>query len=115
MTKATLTGNPAIIFRARLNNLERRVPGDLLSIKAYHVSRHVLANVFGRDWLNQNISPGPISTFFVNNFSNTEKSAATHSIRVINFAEMLFNLQWIRRMYCTIQHNGPEKDRSDVC
>jgi hypothetical protein len=94
MTRSTLAGNPAVISRARLNNLERHVPGDLPPIKAYHVGRYVLADVFGLEWLNDNIAPSSISTFFVNNFANADESA-THSIRVINLAEMLFNLQWI--------------------
>jgi hypothetical protein len=94
MTRFALAGNPAIISRAWLNNLERRVPGDLPGIKAYHVSRHVLADVFGLAWLNENIAPSATSSFFVNNHATAEKFA-THLTRVINLAEMLFNFQWI--------------------
>jgi hypothetical protein len=94
MTRFALDGNPAIISRARLNNLERRVPGSSPQIKAYHVSRYVLCDAFGLAWLNENIAPSSTSSFFLNNFANTEQSA-THVTRVINLAEMLFNLQWI--------------------
>ena len=94
MKRFALAGNPAIISRAWLNNLERRVPGDLPTIKAYHVSRYVLADVFGVDWLNENVAPGSTSSFFLNNHATAEESA-THLTRVINLAEMLFNCQWI--------------------
>jgi hypothetical protein len=93
MTRFGPAGDHVIISRAWLNNLERRVPGDLPTIKAYHVSRHVLADVFGLAWVNKNIAPSSISTFFLNNFTDAEFE--THSTRVINLAEMLFNCQWI--------------------
>jgi hypothetical protein len=94
MPRFALAGNHVIISRAWLNNLERRVPGDLLTIKAYHVSRYLLAEVLGLAWLNRNIAPSSTSTFFINNHANAEEFA-THSLRVINLAEMLFNFQWI--------------------
>jgi hypothetical protein len=44
-------GGPAIISQAWLNSIERRVAGDTPALTAFNVSRQVLAEIVGEDWV----------------------------------------------------------------
>jgi hypothetical protein len=91
---STVFSGPAIISRAWLHGIERRVPGDSPALKAYNVSYYVLAELFGEQWVREYVFQGKTSTFLLNNYSN-DKQASIHVIRVITLAEMLINCQWI--------------------
>jgi hypothetical protein len=84
-----------IVSRAWVRNIFRRVITDDPHIRLYHTARYILAEVFGEDWINENVGPArPPGGFLKNAFAN-ETDAAAHFMRVTTLAEMILNLQRI--------------------
>src|SRR5207244_957044 len=61
---------------------------------AYYISRHLLAEFFGEEWVRRHVLASKTSSFFLNN-STDSLGRARHHIRVIHLVEMLWNCQWI--------------------
>jgi hypothetical protein len=90
----TLSGIP-IVSRAWVRNRFRRVITDDPHIRLYHTARYILAEVFGEDWINENVGPASAPGDFLKNAFANETDAAAHFMRVTTLAEMILNLQRI--------------------
>ena len=72
------------------------MPKDMSpGFNAYYVSRHILAEFFGEEWVRRHVLANDRpSSFFLNN-STDSLGRARHHLRVIYLVEMMWNCQWI--------------------
>jgi hypothetical protein len=84
-----------IVSKEWVRNIRRRIVADDPQIRDYHTARHIIAEVFGPEWVDENVSAGARADSFFRDASTTVEDAYTHFMRVTALAEMLLNLQHI--------------------
>lgn len=106
---AKIFSRPPIVSTARINYYKNRIPRqDSPGLEAFLLSRYVLAEILGEDWVREYVVRSDTPTFLLNN-NETPFETAMHVVRVIQLAEMLLNCQWIRGYgNCVSQLKTPE-------